>query len=102
MRAVSGGAGQTMGVVATGEAGLVRLQPTNSKEIKTPKPCRRRRKENPNPATEWHDSDELARVILECGGNPESVCWQSLIALHASRPTTRVSLGHSWLVFESV
>jgi len=71
--------------------------------------CRRRRKENPNSVTEWHNADELVRVILDCGGKrsatplfrrsesgvalrlppqSKSVHWHSLIvSAHAVHPS---------------
>ena len=40
----------------------------NSKLTRPFCPCRSRREEDPSSVTEWHNADELVRIILDCGG----------------------------------
>jgi len=62
---------------------------------------RRRRKENPNSVTEWHNADELVRVILDCGGKrsatPLSDRRKSGVALRLP-PQSKAFIGKS-LIF---
>ena len=37
-------------------------------KLEVPTLRRKRRKEIPSSVTEWHNANELARVILDCGG----------------------------------